>query len=176
VKSRQKERKLFEELRQFDVPLDEAILENLATKYDDLAIGQSNAAFKNIIRRQSSGSLDVVINICIENRSSRNITIGSIRLTAPWLSYWFQWLPKQRAKIFSEVLGLHARVVVVNDRLPNCRIRPGDALAGLLIGEGAGWVPDQFEDQCKIPVKLTVFTNTNQEFSSAIELSLTREE
>lgn len=186
MNSKQEEIKLLEELRQFGTPVDESILENLKTMSDALRIEQYGAQIENLIYLKPSGILGVTINLCIENISARNITIANVRLTMPWFNETFRWLPKQPPKVLNQwggyvvpacgTYGFDASDVINHRLCRNFKLSPGDALDGLLLGEGTASVPTKFGDRCRIPMKLTVFTSNNHEFSTAIELGMAREQ
>jgi len=185
MKTRQKELKLFEELRFFGTPLDQMVLDEAKAACRGLEITQTGSSLENIVYARTSGGVGIMLSVCIENISDRTIRVAAVRLEMPWFDadfHWLKWpLPKEMRKWGGYVLpGCGAcgfdPSVVVNHRLGHdFKLYPGDLVDGFLFGQGASTIPVNYSHLMKIPVEITVFAGSRDRYGAWMTLVVNRE-
>jgi hypothetical protein len=122
------------------------------------------------------------VGVEIENASRRIIHLGSepVRLVMPWSNFDFRLLPADEAR----ALGFYKLApcgrqfpidVVVNHRLVAGRaLRPGQAMEGLLLGEGTASTSLDFSERESVPVQLVINTERGETCELWVELRVNR--
>ena len=116
-----------------------------------------------VIYAETNG-FDLMMDICIENSSNRNIRIAEIAIELPFLVNDFRWLPKLMPKVARErgyllphsSCGPFFPPDVLNHFAGDIRVLPGRCIQGLLLGSSTAQVPEEFVKQRRMPVELTV--------------------
>lgn len=160
---------LLSAINEFDywgVPVDAGVRRKVIEASRILEIVPASPA---MIYAETSG-FDVLMEICIQNVSHRNIHIAEIAIELPFIASDFRWLPKLMPKLAREhgyilphsVCGPFFPPDVLNHVTPDIRVLPGPGVQGFLLGSSATQMPEEFVKQQRMLADLTITTSSGR--------------
>ena len=147
-----------------------------------LAIIQIPSLGVNSVFDLETGGAGYMMDAHIGNELDRPIWIHGFQIKTPWggagfslLSDPTQSVPKQEIYSFpNSTLGFERSVVLNSFLSGNGRLNPGDEIEGLLLGVDEDPLPDEYPDNGRIVVKLSIFDERGNRFSSGFRLCVER--
>lgn len=174
-----------DELRRRGIPLDTEVLRNMRAACKGLVIRQAGTIAENAIFDSVFGETGFMLSIVIHNVSDRIIRPQGARLKIRWPQPHFRWLENPLAKVPREFTYSHPSFgpagfdpeLVVNHRLNGrCKLYPGDYLEGLLLGVGQAPMPDHYVDRQAVRIRLSVYDERGNRYTSDLILLVRREQ
>jgi hypothetical protein len=185
MKITDEELQVLEELHHYGTPLDAAVLEEARAARRGLEITQTGNCAENALYAQTSGVMGIMASLEIKNVSKHVIPIRAVRLEMPGLDTDFHWLRRLSSKEVREhngyvlpaagPFGFDPAVVLNHLFVRDLRVYPKARIEGLLLGEGAASVPDEFQERNLIPVVLVVYAGRSGPYRAWMKLTLRRE-
>ena len=177
----------FSELRRAEIPLDEAVVEEIETASRGLVLLDSGNAAENCVFDLYSGGTGYMLAAAIWNVSKRIHWAHEGRLELLWPESDFRWLENPLGKIPREYSysfpppgpeGFDPADVLNHRLRDGCRLYPDpkDCLEGLLLGVGQSPIPDHYVERQGLKMRLSIYDERGIRYATHVILRVRREQ
>ena len=147
-----------------------------------LLIRQFGGVIESRVFDLESPGTGYTLNLEIVNDLGREIYIRGFELEVPWRNDLFQWLPDPRERGEEHELYRFAgdrlefaREIVINHNMNRIsKLKNGDLLSGLVLGQGPVRIPDCHKHGEELPAKFSVIDQFDDKHSADVVLYVDR--
>lgn len=147
-----------------------------------LVVEQVPEMFVNTIFDLADGGTGYLLELLIRNELDRSTYIHGFQIETPWGRARIALLPDSSKSVPryydytfpGGTLGFDRSLVINSIFSGHGRLNPGDEIEGLLLGVDEEPLPDEYPDNGRVVVKLSIFDERGNRFTSKFRLCVDR--